>query len=217
MKLTREGVYIVDSDSHISKWIEERGALEDPNFAPFVEKFLKPGDWVVDGGAFVGDSAATFARLVGPTGRVHAFEPNREAFACLEKNCPGVSAYLKGLSDDFGFSSIHELENAGASYLNGSEGPVDLWPIDHLHLEKCALIKLDLEGYEVRALLGARATIKRCRPVLVIEVNVGALARVGNIPLDIFLLLDSLGYKYRNLYPDQPMKGDQYDIIAEPI
>lgn len=217
MLITPEGFYVLENDTHLSRWVEERKALEDPNFAPFVEPFVKPGDVVIDGGANIGVTVATFCRLVGSAGRVLAFEPNREAFACLEKNCPSADAHMKGLSNDHGFATFHRHPNAGASYLDGSEGVIDLWPIDYLKLEKCALVKLDLEGWEVRALLGARETIKRCHPVLVIEVNSGALKRANNIPLDIFILLDSLGYKYRNFFPDQPMAGEQYDIIAEPL
>src|SRR5262249_18032305 len=46
----------------------------------------RPGDVVIDGGAFLGDTALYFAHLVGPGGRVHAFEFEPGNLGLLEHN-----------------------------------------------------------------------------------------------------------------------------------
>ena len=58
------------------------GKLSEDLFA----KEIKPGDVVVDVGAHIGSYTLVFAKLVGPTGKVFAFEPHKENFALLKKN-----------------------------------------------------------------------------------------------------------------------------------
>jgi hypothetical protein len=52
-------------------------------------------------------------------------------------------------------------------------------------------------------------------PVLLAEINKGTLLREGKTEKDIFNYLDELGYSYRNIYQEQTLSGDQYDIICE--
>lgn len=49
----------------------------------------------------------------------------------------------------------------------------DLWPvvIDDLDIRRCDVVKLDTEGAELHALRGMRAMLKRCRPVLWVELH----------------------------------------------
>lgn len=48
--------------------------------------FVSPGAWVIDVGANVGHYSLRMSDLVGPTGRVIAFEPIRETFSLLSAN-----------------------------------------------------------------------------------------------------------------------------------
>ena len=59
-------------------------AAYEPAEVAVLERFLKPGDVFVDVGANIGFLTAVGASLVGPTGRVHAFEPVPDYFARLE-------------------------------------------------------------------------------------------------------------------------------------
>ena len=61
-----------------------------------------------------------------------------------------------------------ERANCGAYFVAG-DGPIPMLRIDDLGLQSCGLICLDIEGYEMKALRGAQATIRRCRPAVVIE------------------------------------------------
>lgn len=56
LRTTRMGHWIIDGDTHISKWVEETGRLgHDQDLLPRILKLIRPGDVVVDVGAFIGD------------------------------------------------------------------------------------------------------------------------------------------------------------------
>lgn len=61
-------------------------------------------------------------------------------------------------------------EHEGLTHVAGA-GTIPTLRIDDLGLEACDLIYLDIEGFEMPALVGAEATINRCRPVLALELN----------------------------------------------
>ena len=62
-------------------------------------------------------------------------------------------------------------------------------------IERLDLIKMDVEGAEVRALAGARASLARLRPVLMIELDPGKLAKLGATPRELFTAIVQLGYR----------------------
>jgi hypothetical protein len=86
--------------------------------------------------------------------------------------------------------------------------------IDSLTLPKLDFIKLDVEGDELNVLIGGYNTITKFKPKMFIEINEHTLKRKGLTSLDLFNWLDKNGYVYTNVYPNEKMKGDQYDIIA---
>ena len=71
MKITKEGIAILENDTHISKWVEESGKLDhDQNDIPLILKYINEGDTVVDCGAFIGDHTIAYLnrRSVNPEG-----------------------------------------------------------------------------------------------------------------------------------------------------
>jgi hypothetical protein len=73
-------------------------------------------------------------------------------------------------------------------------GKVEAVTIDSLELEACDFIKLDLEGCEGLAIKGARKTIKKFRPLLVIEFN-GLMRKFGGTEDQIIKMLTKMGYR----------------------
>ena len=124
----------------------------------------------------IGANVGLWSRdLVKNFTKVIAFEPVGLFRECLEKNVIGdnffISPMALGDQDSQGTMIITE-ENSGHSHLDPNSmgiGDVQIVRIDTLNLQGVDYIKIDCEGYEYRVLQGAEQTVKRCRPVMVIE------------------------------------------------
>ena len=219
MKITKEGFAVLENDSHISKWIEQSGQLShDTNMLPLLDPYIHKGFTVIDVGSFVGDHTKYYVDRVGRTGSVYAFEPNLPAFECLEYNMkgyPNVATFNKGLSDKKHSISIAQNVNVGASHaVEGND--VECITLDSLKLKECHFIKMDCEGMELKALMGAEETIRKFKPVMLLEINRGALIKQGTSAEEVFLWLSSHGYSFRNIYAEQGLEDKQLDIICTP-
>jgi FkbM family methyltransferase len=226
IKQTKEGHWVLVHDTHISRWVEQHGRLDcDGQTLPRILEIIKPGDTVIDVGAFIGDHTAAYLRRVGEKGRVLAFEPNPDAFECLKRNCPEAEAYnvALGEKDNFRLGLLHCDLNAGASSLCGESygHPVEISSIDKnlcdwgkWFIDSVNLIKIDVEGYEMKVLRGAKNTIEKFHPHLVIEINHGALQRAGTSAQEIYDFLIAFGYKFRPIDPAMAYKDPQLDILA---
>lgn len=215
-----DGIAVPRNCTHHAKWIAETSVLAHDHYimnklAPYV----KPGMTVVDAGGHIGTHCVQYSRWVGDTGRVICFEPNPEAFECLEYNLrarKNVTLHNLGLAkEDKKLGMVNNPENIGANHLEG-EGNIPCIRLDNLHLKSLGFFKIDCEGMEVEIMEGARHTIQAHKPVLFIEVNRGALARQGFTPEDIYNKLITFGYSYRNITDGEGLTGEQFDIICIP-
>ncbi len=160
-------------------------------------------DWTVavDGGAHVG----TWTRLMAARfARVLAFEPSPDTFEALSTNmtafaCSNVEPVHAALGAVSG-SVRMELDpanmvrkNLGARYTVDG-GKIARRTLDSFNLPTCGFIKLDVEGSEPLALMGARATLARCRPIVLHE-DKGLWRRFGMRGDAVERLLKSCGYK----------------------
>jgi FkbM family methyltransferase len=151
-------------------------------------RFIGLGSVVVDVGANIGTHAVAFAKRVGPTGRVLAFEPQEVAFNLLKRNldaagCGNVDARQAGVGRASGRALIESPSldgravNLGAVRLSPELGSdtanesVEVVSLDDLDLPACHLIKVDAEGMEPEVVRGMAGTIARLRPVLLLECN----------------------------------------------
>ena len=212
-------VALLENDTHICHWIIQEGQLShDTNMLPLLDPYIHKGFTVIDVGSFCGDHTDYYVQRVGREGRVYAFEPNPPAFECLEYNMakyPNVWLYPMGASDKPHKIAIAQNDNVGASHaIDGDD--VSCITIDSLSLSSCHFIKMDCEGMELRALKGAEKTIANFRPVMLLEINRGALDKQGASADEIFAWLNDHGYTYRNIYAEQGLEDDQLDILCLP-
>jgi FkbM family methyltransferase len=220
MKILGNGIAVIEGDL-ISKWVEENGRLDhDLSAVPIITSHIKNDTNVIDIGAFIGDHTIAYAKKT--KGKVYAFEPNKKAFECLLHNMmtlDNVTCYNVALGLHNGRVNMNEDEsNIGANFLTYNEnGDVSIVKLDEYNFTDIGLIKIDAEGFEIDILKGAKQTIDTNRPILVIEVNKGALERNGANEAKLFELLKELKYNCENIYKGQKMEGDQYDIICKPI
>ena len=136
--------------------------------AELFAKEIKMGDTVVDVGAHIGSYTLLFAKLVGPTGKVFAFEPHNENFAILKKNIK-INGYQNIIAENKAISNI----SGKAKFYLGTEfylyGALfkpqrfdDVVDVNTVTLddyfkdfkEKINFIKMDICGGEGRAFQG---------------------------------------------------------------
>jgi len=171
---------------HVSESILRSGYYEPETVALF-ERFLQPGMVALDVGAHIGQYTLVAARLVGPTGQVHSFEPDPETCAWLEGNCarnslPNVHVNRIALSESTGtrtfyFATTHDIgSNSLAEPLNfsGRKAQVECMPLDSYlasrGLARVHLVKMDVEGAELAVLRGGERLFSNPeRPVLIME------------------------------------------------
>lgn len=146
-------------------------------------QILHAGDVVVDAGANIGNHTVFYAKKVSPGGIVYALEPQRFTFEILCANLAlnslvNVIPMQVGAGEINGNLSVPLLnptvvQNFGAVSLeNHSSGDIiKIITLDSLELKRCNLIKIDVEGMELKVLQGAENTIKTHRPFLFVENN----------------------------------------------
>ncbi len=128
---------------------------------------------------------------------VYTFEPDQLNFQCLVMNLEELNVYKQQacLGDKRSLVSITTSQkNVGAYAVDTKRrGHIPTLMIDDLGLEICDLIHLDIEGWEFPALRGGIETIKRCKPVIVLEwMNHGE--KFGYSNADILKWLENLNY-----------------------
>ena len=225
---TAEGISVLREDTHLSKWVAQHHtlAVAEGEIALF-KQYIPKGGTVVDAGASLGDHAISYARLVGEGGSVFVFEPNPHAFAALTNNMmpfPWVTVLPVGLADGTGTAALVLEPNAGASHISitPTAGPEDV-PVRVTMLDqyigafkRLDLIHLDMEGFETRAIKGAEETIKKFKPAIVLEVNLGCLARYGLTEADVYKALDAIGYTFKELQAGWTPGMPQRDVLCLP-
>jgi FkbM family methyltransferase len=163
--------------------------LHPPAVHPSVLAFLGPGRVAVDIGANLGEWAVPLARRVGPSGRLLAIEPAPRAATAVDKTLVAnalaqaevircavgdhdgtvefAAPIVTSVRIDTGTARIGPAA-AGHEALTVVSRTLDSLAAER-RLDRIDLIKIDVEGAERQVLDGARASIARFRPVLVLE------------------------------------------------
>ena len=137
----------------------------------------KKGDIVFDLGSYCGYSVYMFSKMVGPTGKVYASEPDPENYSCLLENIKlhklkNVVPIKKGIWSKKTKLKFHKEGNLGSSLKKiGSRSAlaktleVDVISLEDafksFKLKKLDFIKMDIEGAEVEAIQGSLDFIKQ--------------------------------------------------------
>lgn len=130
---------------------------------------------MIHAGTFFGDMLPSFSRAC--QGTVYAFEPVLENYVlaklCVESNKLGnVALFNAGLGEEVGVGHVDtgtSIHRGGECEISESGQTTTIMSIDLLGLSDLAVLQLDVEGYELPALKGAASTLRRCRPVVLIE------------------------------------------------
>lgn len=183
IKECRHGIFMYNlNDLFISRSMDIYGEWCNSELDT-LGQIIHKGDVVVDIGANIGTHTVFFGKAVSQEGKVFAFEPQRIVFEFLCANIAlngliNVKPMNMGVGDKNGRLNVPVLnpavaQNFGGFGIQGHEqgDSVEIIPLDQLELERCNLIKIDVEGMELNVIRGAEKTIKKCRPFIFVENN----------------------------------------------
>lgn len=185
---TRYGVFeIISHDTVVSTSLKRYGEWAE-NEISLLSRFIQTGSVVADVGAFIGTHSIAFARVVGPAGEVHAFEPRRELAEILRRNIKinllnnttvhqvglgseseRVRLLSLGIEQDCNFGNLDLTTPTPTDDWSGYSAEIKL--LDSFNFRRLDLLKADVEGMEAAVIRGGHGTIARCRPVIFAECN----------------------------------------------
>lgn len=205
----------------------------EPETLNSFQSLIKPGDVVLDIGANIGAMTLPLAKAVGEIGQVISFEPTTWAYEKLQRNLtlnPQLTTRVQAeqiMLLDRGENppalvysswdltaevdknpSIHPLHQGKLMTTDGVQGiSLDEY-CEQQRIEKIDLIKLDVDGYELTVLNGARKTLRKYRPKIIMEMALYVQEERKQID-DLLLSLQEADYQLVQLTNRQPIAMNQ--------
>ena len=191
VRVRRRGVnWHLDLNEGIDLAIYALGGFELRTLRMY-RSLIRRGDNVLDVGAYVGAHTLPLAQLVGPNGRVIAFEPTRFAFDKLRQNlmlnpelATRVTTQQIALMESAASTmpdciysswpldvqeSLHEIHGGQLRDTNNAVVSTLDQAVESLGLARVDFVKLDVDGFEPQVLAGAVCTLRRFRPTILME------------------------------------------------
>lgn len=169
----RGGWFLPDADNYFASIIAKAGGFQTEHlFEAF--KYVTNWQCAVDCGAHVGFWTSD---MVNRFKEVHAFEAARDSYECLLRNVSGENFHPHNLAlgDKPGFCVVRNDKdrpgNTGARFISVKSTGVQMKTLDSRELRGVGLLKIDVEGFEYQVLKGAEETIKRDKPVIIMETD----------------------------------------------
>lgn len=204
----------------------------EPNEMFAMAQLIRPSMCVVDVGANAGIFTLMAARLAGPGGSVHAFEPSPRDRERLQANValnalPNVSVHAMALGRAAGkavlavSAAAHPGHNTlgGFAYKEDARAysvEVEVMSLDDFArsagLTRLDLLKIDVEGSETAVLEGAQESLRKFRPVIVAEAADASLRQMGSSANELIALLRASGYDVKVFGlsgSPEPLVGDR--------
>jgi len=224
-RLACGGKMILDTNNGLAQRIRCEEAYE-PAVRREFERIVSKGVNVIDIGANMGYYSILASRMIGPTKRVFAFEPQARMVTKLRRNIElnalqNVEIFPFALADTPGTVTFHVppegAEGLGSMRANGRFQVVKTVDVETQRLDdvmvklgnpKIGLVKMDAEGAELLILRGAERLLSSPdRPDLIFEAYEKNCKPFGYCVFDLLKYINSFGYRVRQL--------DQDDWIAE--
>ena len=210
----------------------------DPNEFAFLDRFLEPGMTFLDAGANEGIYSVFASRRLGAEGTVWAFDPSPREVSRLVRNLElnnlQVRVFPVALADQTGQAEMlvagygHEGLNTVGQFFNEVEGStkelIQVTTLDDIvkenPLARLDVIKIDVEGAELKLLKGASETLRRYRPLLLLEVADRTLRQQGSSREQLLDYLRTLDYEFYIFDPysglPAPSAAHSDNMIAAP-
>ena len=216
------GSFFIDDPADMIKQVIVAGDKWERHSFDLLAEHIVPGSVVIEVGAHIGTHTVRMGQLAGPWGRVYAFEPQRKIYRELHHNLAlnGVTNVVAlRMAIGSGETRIIEMNpaspgNEGGTGVGSGGDAAELRSLDSFGFERLSLLKIDVETYENEVLDGALDTIRRHRPVMLIEIMGGhdpetaspdVLERIAVTREKI----EALGYSVTQVF--------KHDYIAVPV
>lgn len=233
-EMVRDGItWILNPSDYVQRslfWMGEKDRWDIMH----IKGLLRKGDTIFDVGANFGFYAITLAMALQKECNIFAFEPNPPTFDRLTHHVKVnyleniVKIERLGLSDMACDAIIKDFAgNTGHStvFFSGEGAAVHLVTLDEYcasrQIERLDFLKIDIEGFEERALLGGQTIIDRYHPLILTELNPGCLEMQNSSVERVAGLLEQLGYRLYHSLKDRlvplenlPSGGDVIDTLA---
>lgn len=171
---------------------------------------VKSGAFCLDIGANIGFYTLKLAQLAGKEGRVAAFEANPNLLSRIKHNIDlnhlqNVEIIPKAVSQSSGIVEFYIAPNSELSSLDYIENAQEKIRVEALRIDdfikdanwqRLDFIKVDIEGHDCQALLGAKQSLERFLPDIVLEYQYNMDKNVAD---ELFSYLESLGYRFNGL------------------
>jgi FkbM family methyltransferase len=213
--------YMVELDNGLRFWLLSGDQYVSPAMATgdyesietaFVRRQVREGMAVVDVGANLGWFAVHLALLVGPNGRVDAFEPRSDVMDLLiktiaENRLANVTTHNFALGHQNSHGqviwSVQDVNPGGTNLVSPDFATPDIiaQPVSVKTLDTCIphrvdFIKIDVEGSELLVFKGAQRILSEDRPVILVEINPSNLLRTSGISaVEFGLFVEKLDYR----------------------
>ena len=224
-KSRRFSIYVQEADVQVSEHVK-RDAYEPNVTAVFLDR-LRPGMHVLDIGANIGWYTMLSASLVGRAGSVTAIEPNPDSAKLLEASrransfdnvtvlqvAAGREPGLLVLHGSYGDAMTLAAPEDAAALTSATTVPSfkvdDLIPRE----KKIDLVKIDVQGAEYNAVLGASELIKRWHPTIVSEFSPSMMPGISGVDGREYLrFLLGFGYKVAVIEHDGTLSERGTDV-----
>jgi FkbM family methyltransferase len=211
----QDGEFIIFPNDAIAQHIKS-GKSWEPHFKSVIEYFISPGDIVIDCGANFGYNAVLMGKALNNKGLLVAFEPQRIIHQQLNgnlilNNIFNSQTYQVALGDGSQSSTTmrsvdYELSwvNIGDTSIGEGGEEVNIYKLDDFEFPQVNFIKIDVQGYELFALEGAKELITTYQPNIFIEIEPHQLIKFGITENQLVEYIKSMGYrmfKINNEYP----------------
>lgn len=220
------GTFRMEPGDLITRHVLEHGAHQRGTLN-LALALLAPGQTVIDAGAHVGTFSVPLCREVQPGGRLIAIEGDPVNASLLRENLSlngldGVSAVVEAVLGKAGESviALGEAGNTGATRFSAADrrevGAVQATTLDDIveeigGIDDLAMVKLDLEGAELDALLGANDLIDRTSPILICEVSPRLLAEKTTTVEELTRWFDGANYLLYAITGPRNFRGDDWE------
>lgn len=199
-----EGWWFPDYEKHLPEWMRAQQQIHHGRLCyqahkyELVTPYLRHNHLAIDVGAHIGLWSFLMAHDFN---RVAAFEPvaiHRQCHGMNLANFSNVDLYAYALGAHSGSVALEtRTDNSSGDTGISGDGDIPMLQLDSFGFKMVSLIKIDCEGYEAAVIKGAEETIRKNRPVVIVEQKGTMGSQYGFRPLEAVTLLERMGMELK--------------------